>query len=317
MMSFSVTEGRITLASRDELVTGRCFRYETTGHWLKGNTHIHSTASDGGKTFDELAVMYAGAGYEFLYRTDHWVASDVARDGTAYPLLWLDGIELDGFDDCGSEYHVACLGTFTDLTPEMGFCRALEAICSQDGLMIMAHPHWMGNSIVDAVRWGFHGVEAYNHVCRFLNGKGDGSVYWHALLARGSNVLGFAVDDAHLRPDHPTWNGGWIVVNVAERTRGAIDSAVRGGNFYSSCGPSFTSIDCDDSRVVARCSPVRYARLVGPAYAGKRMGTPCGPLLTDLHFEIPNDWSYAILEIEDNTGRRAWTNSLFTLDVQS
>ena len=87
------------------------FRYTTTGTWYKGNTHLHSTASDGGWTFAELAQAYAGAGYDFLFRTDHWVCSDVAADSDDYPLLWLDGIELDGRDDdrfllprCGSGF---------------------------------------------------------------------------------------------------------------------------------------------------------------------------------------------------------------------
>ncbi|MBL7077809.1 MAG: hypothetical protein ISS31_10085, partial [Kiritimatiellae bacterium] len=65
-------------------------RYDTSGRWFKGNTHIHSTASDGGKTFAELAGMYAGAGYDFLFRTDHWVASDTSKDAESYPLLWID-----------------------------------------------------------------------------------------------------------------------------------------------------------------------------------------------------------------------------------
>ena len=43
------------------------FRYDTTGSWLKGNTHIHSTSSDGGKTPGELAELYASAGYDFLW----------------------------------------------------------------------------------------------------------------------------------------------------------------------------------------------------------------------------------------------------------
>ena len=51
--------------------------YRTPKHWFKGNTHIHTTRSDGGKS-PEVAELYAGAGYDFLFRTDHWVASDVA-----------------------------------------------------------------------------------------------------------------------------------------------------------------------------------------------------------------------------------------------
>lgn len=97
------------------------FRYDTTGRWFKGNTHIHSQASDGGETFAEIATRYARVGYDFLFRTNHWVAADVAADPATYPLLWLDGVELDGADTTGAYYHVVALGTFTGLTRELGF----------------------------------------------------------------------------------------------------------------------------------------------------------------------------------------------------
>lgn len=45
--------------------------------------------------------MYAGAGYDFLFRADHWVCSDVTKDADDFSLLWLDGVELDGRDDGG------------------------------------------------------------------------------------------------------------------------------------------------------------------------------------------------------------------------
>ena len=285
------------------------FRYETNGTWYKGNSHIHSTASDGGKTPTELAQMYADAGYHFLFRTDHWVSSHVEAEAEEYPLLWLDGIELDGFDHGGSPYHAICLGTFTGITHEMGFVAALEAARAQDGLLILAHPHWMGNSLEDALRWGFHGVEIYNHVCRWLNGKGDGTVYWNTMLERFPSTLAFAVDDAHICPEHPGWNGGWIMVNAPNYSRQAIQAAIRAGNFYSTCGPEFHAIECDGTYVTVRTSPVQFARLVGPAYLGNRIGSFGGGLLREATFEIP-DWPYAYLEVEDDHGRRAWTNTL-------
>ena len=61
------------------------FRYDTSGNWYKGNTHIHSITSDGGKDSVELAAMYADAGYDFLFRTDHWVASGAHTDGVTDP----------------------------------------------------------------------------------------------------------------------------------------------------------------------------------------------------------------------------------------
>ena len=287
------------------------FRYDTSHTWYKGNAHIHSTASDGGKTFAELAEMYADAGYDFLCRTDHWVASDAASDPADYPLVWLDGIELDGRDHGGSSYHVVCLGTFTGITRDLGFVGALEAARAQGGLLVLAHPHWMGNTLEDALRWGFHGVEIYNHVCHWLNGKSNGMAYWNAMLGRVPDTLAFAVDDAHTRPEHPGWNGGWIMVNAPECSREALDAVIRAGNFYSTCGPEIHALECDGTAIAVRTSPVQFFRLVGPASHGSRAGAFDGTLHTDAVLDVPADWPYVYLEIEDAQGRRAWTNPLF------
>ena len=286
------------------------FRYSMPGRWWKGNTHIHSTASDGGKTFAELAELYHNAGYDFLYRTDHWVASDTRSDKEEYPILWLDGIELDGVDSTGSSYHVVALGSFQGLQPGMDLQRGMEAARAQGGMLILAHPLWMGNTFEDAQRWQFDGVEVYNHVCSWLNGKGDGSAYWNAMLTRDANTLSFSVDDAHITPDHPGWNGGWVMVNARECTPETILAALRVGNFYSTCGPLFESIEFDGNQVCIQCSPVQVARLVGPGSHGSRIGSFSGSLLTEAAFEIPPTWEYAYLEIEDGQGRRAWTNPL-------
>ena len=287
------------------------FRYETGGTWYKGNTHIHSTASDGAKTFPELAQMYAGVGYDFLFRTDHWVASDVEADGGDYPLLWLDGVELDGNDYGGSFYHVVCLGRFTGIAREMGLVTAMEATRAQGGVLILAHPHWSENSLEDALRWGFHGVEIFNYACHVIHGKGSGAVHWSAMLQRLPGTLAFAADDAHASPRYPNWNGAWVMVNAPICSREAIMGAIRVGNFYSTRGPEFRSIEHDGTSVVVRTSPVQFARLVGPAYWAKRIWSTDGRPLDEAAFEIPPDWPYAYVELEDSQGRRAWTNPLF------
>jgi hypothetical protein len=287
------------------------FRYPSTGSWFKGNTHIHSTASDGGKTFSELAEMYAAAGYHFLFRTDHWVASDVRADTQAYPLLWLDGIELDGLDQARAEFHVVGLGTFQGLQRDMGLNAAMQAVRAQNGLLILAHPFWMGNTLADAIRWQFDGVEVYNHVCQWLNGKGDGTVHWNAMLRRYPNTLALASDDAHTKPSDPGWNGGWVMVNAPECTPHHIMASLRAGNFYSSCGPEIYAIEFKNDYLHVQCSPVQFARLVGPASWGKRQGDFEQASLTEFSFRIPPDWPYMYIEIEDQRGRRAWTNTLF------
>ncbi len=154
----------------DKTMCLRVPRYDGNQQWFKGNTHIHSTASDGGWTFDQLEEAYASAGYDFLFRTDHWVASQAQRAcaPTKGSLLWLDGVELDGFDEMGSYYHVVCLGTFEGIERAMGFPKALAAVREQGGILILAHPFWTGNTFDEANRWAFDGVELYNHVCQWL-----------------------------------------------------------------------------------------------------------------------------------------------------
>lgn len=289
----------------------RRFRYETGGRWYKGNVHVHSTASDGGKTFAELAGMYAGAGYDFVVRTDHWVCSDVAADAGDWPLLWLDGIELDGQDEAGSGFHVVCLGRTVGLDREMGLVPAMAAAREQGAMLVLAHPHWSGNSLRDALRHGFAGVEVYNHVCRWMNGKGDGGVYWTAMLDAGGGSLAFAVDDAHVVEGHPGWDGGWVMVRAGECTREAIGAALRAGNFYSSCGPEIREIGFDNGRLRVATSPVSFIRLVGPGSWGRRVGSFDGETFTEASFDVPADWAWAYVEIEDDRGRHAWTNTLF------
>jgi hypothetical protein len=285
------------------------FRYQADTCWFKGNAHIHSTASDGGKTVDELAQMYAAQGYHFIFLTDHWVASHV--DGAAAPLLLLDGIELNGDDEAGVPYHVVALGSFQGITRELGFAAAMRAVREQEGLLILAHPQWMGNSFDDALRHRFDGVEIYNHVCHWLNGKGSGHAYWNAMLARAPITLGLAVDDAHIVPAHPGWNGAWIVVQAPVCEPKPIVAAIRAGRFYSSCGPTFEAIEHEGREVHVRTSPVQFIRLAGPAHRGKRVGSFDGATTETATFEVPEDWIYAYLEIEDTRGRRAWTNALF------
>ena len=52
------------------------------GVWLKGNSHSHSTVSDGVFTPEELAEAYASAGYDFLAMTDH----NILEAASAYRL---------------------------------------------------------------------------------------------------------------------------------------------------------------------------------------------------------------------------------------
>ena len=317
----------------------RELRYRLNGKWYKGNTHLHSTASDGGMDFEQLAALYGGAGYDFLFRTDHWVASsaeaseveseadltpgpfpegkggekpaDTGTEGKGGEILWLDGIEMDGKDAMGAYYHICCLGKVQNMRREEGLEACLAKAHEQGALLILAHPHWTGNTLEEAVRHRLEGVEVYNHVCHWLNGKSNGLVHWEARLRHDPAALALAADDGHLRPEHPGWNGGWIQVNAAELSRAAILENIRAGNFYATSGPEFYGLEWDGKRLQVHTSPVQFIRLVGPKWEGLREGAFDGSLLSEASFEPPEAWAYAYLEIEDVNGKRAWTNNLW------
>lgn len=289
----------------------RMFRYDTNQNWYKGNTHIHSTRSDGGKTLSELGKMYSEAGYHFLFITDHWNASDIRTMDFNRDLLWLDGVELDGKDQTGADFHVVCLGKVEGIDGKRNLVQTMQSARQQGALLILAHPSWCANTFEDALRWKFDGVEIYNHVCHWLNGKGNGGSYWNMMLKQNPDTLGFAVDDAHIRPEHPGWNGGWIVVNSTNLDEDGILSAIRNGNYYSSQGPAFHSIDLEGDHVVIQTSSVKFIRLVGPGWNGIQFGSFDGAFLEEASIKIPLDWEYHYIEIEDNQGHLAWTNSLF------
>ena len=288
------------------------FRYDTGGQWLKGNTHLHSTASDGGKSADELSVLYQGAGYDFLCLTDHWI---VSREGSPQngPLL-LGGIELDGRDRYGSYYHAVCLGDLDGIYDGMDFEKALEAARAQGGFLILAHPHWTGNSLEEALRHNFHGVEIYNSVAQWMNGKCWGLYHWDAMLEHAPQTLGIAADDAHLRRENWAWNRGWIWVNVKERCQKAVLEALFKGNFFASTGPQICSLDLDGDCLKVRSSPVKHARIIGAGPQGKAVQAPGDGCMTEYEIKLPADYAYLRLEVEDGQGGRAWTNTLFATD---
>jgi hypothetical protein len=284
------------------------FRYDTIGNWYKGNLHLHTVDSDGFLTDEEVMVRYAEEGYDFIAITDHWkVYRRNGRDSVS-PLLVLEGIEMDGRDEQGANLHVLAVGVSNGFSIQRNFHEALREAREQGALLVWAHPHWTGNTIPEGMRHQFHGIEIYNHSSQCEIGKGYATAYWDTLLENKPNYLGFAVDDAHFSPGEPFWKGGWIMVNAPECTKHAILKSLFEGNFYSSQGPVFKSIRVDGNKLRVSTSPVRYIRLIGPKSLGNWIVSQGNEIK---EFEIPSNWTYARLEIEDENGKRAWSNTLF------
>ena len=291
------------------------FRYNCSYSWFKGNTHTHTSMSDGGRTTEEVRDLYKSCGYDFLFITDH----NYAEDTSPYCLdsfLVLPGIEIDGIDRDKSYYHIQGLDFDYAYDPHMPLDKGIEFLFNQGAIVILAHPHWSNNSFDDCLKYPFHGVEIFNYIAHTMNGKSIALAHWDMMIDQGKNVLGFASDDAHLTKRHPYYGGGWIKVNAPALNRKYITSAIQKGNFYSSTGPEFRNISLKGDILSVETSPVRFIRLAGQNGFAMFTNAEEGEELTSHEFSLANikgeePKRYLRIEIEDAANKRAWTNTLF------
>lgn len=288
------------------------YRYQTAGQWYKGSIHLHTVNSDGHLTFDELVRKYSTEKFDFISITDHWCLTELNGNREALPLMVISGVEIDGYDSLGTYYHVLAIGaSLKQPFLTRNFLKTLRLAYSQGAVLIWAHPHWTGNSLREGMRHKFHGLEVYNHSSECENGSGYALSHWDGMLQHNPDFLGFATDDSHFIPGQPCWNGGWIMVNAASCTQQEILYNIRRGNFYSSQGPSFFSIEYGENTVKVATSPVTYIRLIGPRMSGQHINALDKEPIRQAEFELPPDWHSARLEIEDAAGKKAWSNPLW------
>jgi hypothetical protein len=288
------------------------YRYDTKGRWFKGSLHLHTVSSDGHLTFDELVSKYAAEKFDFISVTDHWCLPQPNGNRDAAALMVINGVEIDGFDNLGSYYHVLAIGAKPETSVLTGnFTKSLRDFYAQGAVLIWAHPHWTGNSLREGMRHKFHGLEIYNHSSECENGSGYALSHWDGMLHHNPDFLGFATDDSHFIPGQPCWNGGWIMVNAAGCTQQEILQNIRRGNFYSSQGPDFLSIEYGENTVKVATSPVTYIRLIGPRMSGQHINALDKEPIRQAEFELPPDWHSARIEIEDAAGKKAWSNPLW------
>lgn len=285
------------------------------GRWYKGNLHCHSNQSDGLPSPQQIVDLYAEHGYDFLAITDHWKLTDPTALNSQ-GLLLIPGSELNGGRaELGQDYHLVVVG-LREMVPFQEGASIQELIDAANAageFCWIAHPSWSSLAYTDLLPLEGHlGIEIYNTTCHRGIGRGESSVQYDELLARGQRPLAMAVDDAHWH--YPDDLGGWIMVKAQEGTQEAILAAVKAGHFYASSGPTIETVECTEKTIRVTCSLAQELRLINPqpgAGATSHRVRGAGPF-TEYEFPRPA-WDLARLEIVDPQGRKAWT-SAFALD---
>lgn len=233
-------------------------RPAAAGAWYKGNTHAHTSLSDGDSEPRAVARWYKEHGYAFLAVTDHdRVLAASAAEGAGLTLV--PGVEVTSTLAGTIPVHVVGLGVRAAPEPaRTGSVREVlqanvDAVARAGGVAAVNHPnfHWaLGLEDLAAVR-GYSLLEVFSGQpdTNYLGGGGrpGAEELWDGLLTRGRRVYGIAVDDSHHfkgdpSPSRANPGRGWVVVRAPSPAPEALTAALARGDFYASTGVELSEV---------------------------------------------------------------------------
>jgi len=309
------------------------------GLWLRAALHTHTRRSDGDLDPDAHVRHHEWMGFDVCAITDHWtltfeesterclvitgaeLAADPIAPGRFTEIVAIGLSELPE-DPGGDRAHWEPIDnylfkTFPDLSAAASF------IAEQGGASFIAHPYWSGlpqELLMDAQH--VHGIEVFNGSAERENGRGNSSYMWDLLLEAGRRPWGFATDDSH----YPGFDIGdaWTMIRAAERSEAAVVEALRRGHTYASAGPAILDVALDGAAVEVRCGPARAVVLMSRYETGWAVRADARNrqedarvlerddrgLVVRARFEPPMELPYRRLVVEDERGRKAWTNPI-------
>ena len=297
--------------------------------WLKGNTHAHTTNSDGDTAPDEVARWYKSRKYDFLVLSDHNVFTDPATlaslmDST---FLLIPGEEVTTAFQKAAVHVNALAITRVIAAPRdstlLGTVqKTVDAIRADHAVPHINHPNFLW-SIDTATLFRVKNdrlLEIFNgHPTVHNIGGGDWPGMedaWDALLTRGKKIYGIAVDDAHhfqgeFAKARANPGRGWVVVRARSRDTREIVTALDEGRFYASTGPVIDAITVTESEL-----SVTITRTGDFKYTTQFVGADGEILATDKSltpsYRLRGPETYVRVRVVDSSGATAWLQPVFT-----
>jgi len=299
--------------------------------WFKGNTHAHTTYSDGDSPPEVVVDWYAEHGYDFLFLTDHnaLIPDDhLARLQRRGPAIW------QGEEITMAAVHVNGLGLRRLITPAQPgksaaesrvredrserIRWAVEQVREQGGVATVNHPNYLWTLTADDLEQAgdFGLLEVANGHPGVAN-EGDDTHpsaewIWDRLLSSGRQVWGVASDDAHhFQVWGERWANpgrGWLQVEAASPRIHDCLEALRGGRFYASSGLELADYRLDGGAVAVELAGGK-ARIELVGSGGRTLDTTDGQRASfGLHGVAS---PYVRLRASDAAGNRLWTQPIF------
>jgi hypothetical protein len=299
--------------------------------WLKGQTHIHTTYSDGDSPAEVAVQWYAERSFDFIFLTDHNVLipdAHLAQLQRFGPRVW------QGEEVTMASVHVNGIGMRSVLQPpypgksamenqvadgkDVRLRWAVERIEAQGALAIINHPNFMWALTIDDLLAGgeFVMLEVANGHSDVRN-EGDAThpsteALWDRLLAAGKRVWGVASDDAHyFQKWGPEWANpgrGHVFVDAEGESMDAAVAAMRAGRFYGSSGLELSELTLGPNEIAIEiANGPATVELVGPgnAVVDSREGA-------SIRFDLAGtNLAYARARGTAADGQRFWTQPVW------
>jgi hypothetical protein len=144
-------------------------------HEYSGSIHLHTTASDGAATHEEVARMASQADLDFLIVTDHNVFT-AGIEGWYGGILLLVGEEIHDTKRVPEANHYLALGIKEQVPGDRSIAQqVIDAVGAQGGFGFIAHPFerspaFTGEPELPWVDWqvtGYTGLEIWNYMSEF------------------------------------------------------------------------------------------------------------------------------------------------------
>ncbi len=303
---------------------------ETVGMtWWKGNTHAHTTQSDGDSPPEVVARWYKDHGYHFLVLSDHNVFTDPSayRDLQDSTFLLIGGEEVTSSFGSGP-VHVNGLNIPHLIEAQKGATlletiqRNVDVVRDVHGVPHINHPNF---------RWAFdHEVlrhvrndrllEVYNGHPLVHNLGGGGKIsmeaMWDTLLTEGMRIYGIATDDAHhfrgeFTRERSNPGRGWIAIKAQRLDAMELMEHLEAGLFYASTGVELSDVSVSERTLTVTIVPqgdFRYTtEFIGPE--GRVLRTVHGPAAA---YELRGDEPYVRARVTDSSGATAWVQPHWT-----
>lgn len=276
--------------------------------FYRGNTHTHTTCSDGRRTREECIAQYRALGHDFLAITDHWKLGAEERHGD---FLVMRGAE-NNFRLHRQDMHIVGLLP-GDADPGIynGFDdhnEAIRRINAAGGAAIFAHPAWSMNTLDVMLN--------LEDVCAAEIFNAVSGMPWNGDRAYSTSLLDIAANHGRLfhhvtGDDTHFYTGecgmGVNMVQAEDLTAESIIAALKAHKSYCTQGPEIYRAEYNpETRVYSiDCSPASRIVFYSDAVWSTDRCTS-GENMTHKEYIAQNNEHYLRCEVVDAQGRRAW-----------